>query len=79
MKRRADRLRMLEEQCHSLHKKLIASTERSVTLSTKLAQLHEHYGPSDAKNTGSPNDEKEKDPQASKQGDAQTSHSQDGM
>lgn len=56
MRRRANRLRMLEEQCVMLHQKLRASTDRSETLSTKLAELHDHYGPSDS-TTETPSDE----------------------
>ncbi|CAL8142297.1 unnamed protein product [Orchesella dallaii] len=72
MRRRANRLRMLEEQCHVLHQRLIASTARSEVISTKLAQLHDHYGPSGS-STGTPSDEQ---PQTHDHGD-DTSRIQD--
>nr|CAD7439281.1 unnamed protein product [Timema bartmani] len=41
------RLKRLEEQCQQLVKKVTKTTHRSVALSNRLEELHEHYGNGD--------------------------------
>nr|CAD7574054.1 unnamed protein product [Timema californicum] len=44
---REARLKRLEEQCQQLVKKVTKTTHRSVALSNRLEELHEHYGNGD--------------------------------